>query len=74
VVDGHGGAWFPRGRPRKWDANGRTMFHGNDLLVDVPAVPLTVTCARGTEFGIAETTVTPEPGGTTDVELAPARL
>src|SRR5215216_1190534 len=20
VVDGHGGAWFPRGRPRKWDA------------------------------------------------------
>jgi hypothetical protein len=74
VVDGHGGAWFPRGRPRKWDANGRPMFHGNDLLVDVPAVPLAVTCARGTEFGIAETTVTPEPGGTTDVELEPARL
>jgi hypothetical protein len=74
VVDDHGGAWFPEGRLRKWEAHGRPMFHGNDLLVDVPAVPLTVTCARGMEFGTAEAAVTPEPGGTTEVELEPARL
>jgi hypothetical protein len=74
VVDDHGGAWFPQGRLGRWDGNGRPMFHGNDLVVDVPAVPLTVTCGRGMEFGTAETTVAPEPGGTTELELEPARL
>ena len=74
VTDDHGGAWFPEGRLRKWDFHGRPMFHGNDLVLDVPAVPLTVTCTRGMEFGLVETTITPRAGGTTDVELEPARL
>jgi hypothetical protein len=74
VTDDHGGAWFPEGRLRKWDFHGRPVFHGNDLVLDVPAVPLTIACTRGMEFGLAETTITPRAGGTTDVELEPARL
>jgi len=74
VTDDHGGAWFPPGRLPKWDHHGRPMVHGNHLVLDVPAVPLTVTCARGMEFDTAATTLTPEPGTTTDVELEPARL
>jgi hypothetical protein len=73
VVDDHGGAWFPEGRLRKWDFHDRPMFHGNDLVLDVPAVPLTVTCTRGMEFDTAETTITPRAGGTTEVELEPTR-
>jgi hypothetical protein len=74
VLDDHGGAWFPEGRLRRWDFRDRPLFHGDDLMVDVPAVPLTVTCARGMEFGTAAATITPEAGATTDVELEPARL
>jgi hypothetical protein len=74
VVDDRGGAWFPDGRLHRWDYHDRPMFHGNDLALDVPAVPLTVTCARGTEFATAEATLTPEAGATAEVELEPARL
>jgi hypothetical protein len=74
VTDDHGGAWFPAGRLRKWDFHGRPMFHGNDLVVDVPAVPLTMTCARGMEFDTATATITPMAGETVEVELEPARL
>ena len=61
VVDDRGGAWFPEGRLRKWDFHDRPLFHGHDLELEVPAVPLTVTCARGMEFATAEATLTP-PG------------
>jgi len=74
VVDDRGGAWFPEGRPARWDAHDRPYFHGDDLEVEVPAVPLTVSCARGLEFASAATTVTPAPGGVAEVELAPERL
>jgi hypothetical protein len=74
VVDDRGGAWFPEGRLPKWDLHDRPLFHGNDLELEVPAVPLTVTCARGMEFTCAETTVTPGAGATTEVELEPERL
>jgi hypothetical protein len=74
VVDDRGGAWFPEGRPTKWDFHDRPFFHGNDLELEVPAVPLTVTCARGMEFAAASATVTPEAGGTTEVDLEPERL
>jgi hypothetical protein len=74
VVDDRGGAWFPEGRPPRWDAHDRPCFHGDDLVVEVPAVPLTVTCARGLEFATAAATVTPDPGGVAEVELAPERL
>jgi hypothetical protein len=74
VVDDRGGAWFPQERPRKWDFHDRPMFHGDDLVLEVPAVPLTVTCTRGMEFATAEATVTPKPEATTEVELEPERL
>jgi len=74
VVDDHGGAWFPDGCLPKWDFHDRPFFHGNHLELDVPAVPLSVGCARGTEFAAAETTLTPEAGTTAEVELEPARL
>ncbi len=74
VVDDRGGAWFPEGRLPKWDFHDRPLFHGHDLELEVPAVPLTVTCARGMEFATAEATLTPRAGATTEVELEPERL
>jgi hypothetical protein len=74
VTDDRGGAWFPEGRLCKWDFHGRPMFHGDDLILDVPAVPLTITCARGIEFDSVATTVTPIAGAMTEVELEPPRL
>lgn len=74
VVDDRGGAWFPHGALGRWDYHGRPLFHGDDLVLDVPAVPLTVTCGRGMEFDVAATRLTPEAGRTTDVALEPARL
>jgi hypothetical protein len=73
VVDDRGGAWFPDDRLPKWDFHDRPFFHGDRLELDVPAVPLSVGCARGTEFATAETTLTPEAGTTAEVELEPAR-
>jgi hypothetical protein len=74
VVDDRGGAWFPSGCLPKWDFHERPYFHGQDLVLEVPAGPLTVTCARGAEFATAETAVTPEAGATAEVDLEPARL
>jgi hypothetical protein len=74
VVDDRGGAWFPEGRLPKWDFHDRPLFHGDELELEVPAVPLTVTCTRGMEFTTAETTLTPQAGATTEVELEPERL
>jgi len=74
VLDDRGGAWFPAGQLPKWDALERPMFHGNHLELDVPAVPLTVTCTRGMEFDTARTSVAPEAGATVEVELEPPRL
>ena len=73
VVDDRGVAWFPEGVPPRWDFHERPLFHGHELELEVPAVPLTVTCARGMEFGVAGTTVTPAAGATTEVELEPER-
>jgi hypothetical protein len=74
VTDDRGGAWFPAGCLPRWDFHDRPLFHGNDLELEVPAVPLTVTCTRGMEFATAETTVTPSAGDSAEVELEPARL
>ena len=74
MTDDHGGAWFPAGSLRKWDVQGRPMFHGNDLELDVPAVPLTIACTRGMEFATVTTTIAPEAGRLTDVALEPPRL
>src|SRR5438034_83411 len=50
VVDDRGAGWFPAGRLPKWDFHERPFVHGNDLVIDVPAVALRITCARGLEF------------------------
>lgn len=50
VEDDRGGAWFPEGAPKKFDWNGRPYFHGNNLVVDVPAGEISVTATRGCEF------------------------
>ncbi|MEO3807489.1 CehA/McbA family metallohydrolase [Sphaerisporangium sp. B11E5] len=73
--DGQG--WYPPGAPPRRDHHGTPYFHGDDLLLDVPARPLTVRVTRGMEYGIAETTVTPVPrdgaeaGGATPAGEAP---
>jgi hypothetical protein len=74
VADDRGGAWFPDDRLPKWDFHERPFFHGHDLVLDVPAAPLTVGCGRGLEFTTARATVTPTPGATLEVELEPERL
>jgi hypothetical protein len=74
VTDDRGGAWFPDDRLPKWDFHERPFFHGHDLVVDVPAVPLTVGCGRGLEFATAQATVTPSAGASVEVELEPERL
>jgi hypothetical protein len=74
VVDDRGGAWFPDDRLPKWDFHERPFFHGHDLVLDVPAAPLTVGCGRGLEFATAQATVTPTAGATVEVELEPERL
>jgi len=74
VVDDRGGAWFPDDRLPKWDFHERPFFHGHDLVLDVPAAPITVGCGRGLEFATAQATVTPAAGATVEVELEPERL
>jgi hypothetical protein len=72
VVDETGGAWFPDGVPHKWDVHGRPYFHVTEVTMEVPAVPLTVTCTRGLEFGMAKYSI--NPTSVMSVEADPPRL
>ncbi|MFG1614165.1 CehA/McbA family metallohydrolase [Nonomuraea wenchangensis] len=74
VTGANGQGWYPEGAPPKVDAHGRPYFHGDDVVVAVPAEPLTVTVTRGMEYTSAEAEVTPAQGGETLVELTPERL
>ncbi|TDD07705.1 hypothetical protein E1292_12900 [Nonomuraea deserti] len=74
VTGANGQGWYPEGAPHKVDALRRPYFHGDDLVVAVPAEPLTVTVARGMEYASAEIVITPEAGAEALVELAPERL
>ncbi|TML36948.1 MAG: hypothetical protein E6G27_18375 [Actinobacteria bacterium] len=74
VTDDRAEGWFPEDRLRKWDFHGRPFFHGNDVVLDVPAAPLTVVCTRGMEFDQVTATVAPRPGEEVEVELEPARV
>ncbi|MGP3956155.1 CehA/McbA family metallohydrolase [Nonomuraea sp. 3N208] len=74
VTTANGQGWYPEGAPPKLDAHGRPFFHGDDLVVAVPAEPITVTVTRGMEYTSAEVEVTPEAGRQTPIELAPERL
>ena len=71
VVDQQGQGWFPDGRLHKWDYHGRPFFHGNDLVVDVPARPLAVSCTRGMEFTTVSATIVPDAGEERLVHLEP---
>ncbi|MET8866330.1 CehA/McbA family metallohydrolase [Nonomuraea sp. NPDC004580] len=74
VVDQDGSGWFPSGVPHRYDYHGHPYFHGDDLVVEVPSLPLTVRAARGMEYGERELALTPGPGAERLVELAPDRL
>ncbi|MEU6998923.1 CehA/McbA family metallohydrolase [Nonomuraea sp. NPDC046570] len=74
VVGADGRGWFPEGVPHKHDYHGVPYFHGDDLLVDVPAEALTVTAARGMDYDQAQTAILPEAGVEHLVRLAPPRL
>ncbi|MFE3453285.1 CehA/McbA family metallohydrolase [Nonomuraea sp. NPDC059194] len=71
-VDGQG--WYPAGTVRALDAHLRPYFHGDDLVLDVPAERLTVSVTRGMEYGTATVDVTPPPGEEVTVELTPERV
>ncbi|WP_204059040.1 CehA/McbA family metallohydrolase [Microbispora corallina] len=74
VVSEGGQGWYPPGVPERRDNSDAPFFHGDDLVLDVPAEPVTVRVARGMEYGTAETVVVPAAGEETLVELAPRRL
>ncbi|WP_090936865.1 CehA/McbA family metallohydrolase [Nonomuraea jiangxiensis] len=74
VMAADGGGWFPADTPHRHDYHGRPYFHGDDLELEVPAAPLTITVARGMEYGEATLEVTPDPGGTHLIRLTPERL
>ncbi|MCK2212306.1 CehA/McbA family metallohydrolase [Actinomadura sp. ATCC 31491] len=74
-VTGRGGqGWYPHRAVHALDAHLRPYFHGDDLELDVPAEPLTVSVTRGMEYGTATAQVTPAPGRQVTVELTPGRL
>ncbi len=70
VTSQDGQGWFPAGVPHRHDFRGRPYFHGDDLELEVPDEPLTVTVTRGMEYGEATATVRPP----TTVELTPRRI
>ncbi|MFG2074517.1 CehA/McbA family metallohydrolase [Nonomuraea maritima] len=74
VVDADHGGWFPPGVPARHDYHGRPYFHGDDLVLEVPCAPLTVTATRGMEYGEATLEIVPVPGREQRVELTPPRL
>ncbi|MEZ0076003.1 CehA/McbA family metallohydrolase [Planotetraspora sp. GP83] len=74
VLSDGGQGWYPAGSPPRRDYRDVPFFHGDDLVLDVPAEPLTVRVSRGMEYGTAETAVMPEPWRETLVELAPERI
>ncbi|MEV5573738.1 CehA/McbA family metallohydrolase [Spirillospora sp. NPDC052269] len=69
--DGHG--WYPPDAPDRHDAHAQPYFHGDDLVLDVPAEPLTVRVTRGAEYEIVETRVHPAPDEELTVDLTPPR-
>ncbi|WP_433442456.1 CehA/McbA family metallohydrolase [Nonomuraea sp. CA-141351] len=74
VTSEDGSGWFPPGTPNRYDHHGRPYFHGDDLVLKVPCVPLTITAARGMEYDEARLELTPGPGEERLVELAPQRI
>ncbi|MEQ4717689.1 CehA/McbA family metallohydrolase [Nonomuraea sp. B19D2] len=74
VTSKDGQGWYPPGAVRALDAHRRPYFHGDDLVVDVPAERLTISVTRGMEYGSATVEVSPAPGEELTVELTPERV
>lgn len=74
VLDARGGGWFPDSAVEKYDSCARPYFHGDDLLVEVPAGPVTVTVSRGCEYRPATASLEVAAGDEIEVDLAPQRL
>ncbi|MTD55688.1 CehA/McbA family metallohydrolase [Amycolatopsis pithecellobii] len=74
VVDERGGAWFPRGYVNRYDSDGRPIFHGNNLTVDVPVGEVSIEVNRGCEYEAAKTTIRVKRKTETVVELSPRRI
>ncbi|MGW0804617.1 CehA/McbA family metallohydrolase [Nonomuraea sp. NPDC002799] len=74
VLAADGAGWFPPDTPHRYDFHERPYFHGDDIVLEVPAVPLTIRAARGMEYGEAALELTPEPGAEHLIRLTPERL
>ena len=74
VTDSTGGAWFPPGALRKWDALHRPFFHAAEVTFDVPADALHVVCTRGLEYELVERDVVGVAGQSLEVVCRPAHL
>ncbi|TDC90171.1 CehA/McbA family metallohydrolase [Actinomadura sp. 7K507] len=74
VVGADGQGWYPAGAPHRIDAHRVPYFHGDDIVLDVPAEPLTVRVTRGMEYDAVDTEVAPGVGVETLVELSPRRI
>ncbi|PZG43193.1 hypothetical protein C1I98_18750 [Spongiactinospora gelatinilytica] len=74
VLGGNDQGWYPDKVPHRRDHHRMPYFHGDDIVLDVPAEPLTLRVTRGMEYGTAETVVIPPPGRETVVDMSPARL
>ncbi|MET9068991.1 CehA/McbA family metallohydrolase [Streptosporangium sandarakinum] len=70
----HEQGWYPEGVPARRDYHVLPYFHGDDVVLDVPAEPLTVRVTRGMEYGVAQVEIAPAAGEETLVELTPERL
>ena len=69
VVDDRGRSMVPRRCAAQVGGRFRPYFHGNDIELDVPAAPLTVTVARGIEYDATTLSVHPRPGSREEVRL-----
>ncbi|MBF8192934.1 CehA/McbA family metallohydrolase [Nonomuraea sp. K274] len=74
VMSWDGQGWYPPGTPHRYDFHGRPYFHGDDVVVEVPAHPLTITVTRGMEHDRKELELRPEPGEEHLIGLTPERL
>ncbi|WP_327046115.1 CehA/McbA family metallohydrolase [Microbispora sp. NBC_01189] len=73
VTSRDGQGWYPHGVPERRDNDDVPFFHGDDLVVAVPAEQVAIRVTRGMEYGVAETTVVPGEGEETLVGLTPRR-
>lgn len=74
MLDERGGAWFADNSLHKYDYFGRPFFHGNDLLVEVPAGRTVIEVGRGNEFLPVRVEIDVVAGTEKTVHVSPTRL